>query len=66
MSKPLSTMFAIGCLLSTGAPFIGRFVAVPDFLSGFLAGLGIAIMILVLIRHKREKSFCITSVGDTE
>lgn len=59
MSKPLSTMFAIGCLLSTGGPFFSRFIIhMPDALTGFLTGLGIALMILVLIRHKNGASSC--------
>jgi len=59
MSKPLSTLFAIGCLLSTGGPFFSRFlISMPDALTGFLTGFGIALMILVLIRHRKGVSSC--------
>lgn len=60
MSKPLSTMFAIGCLLSTGGPFFSRFIIhMPDALTGFLTGLGLALMILVLVKHQRGQRLCL-------
>jgi len=50
-------LFGIGILLSTTVPFlvIGHYLPIPDSLGGFIAGLGIGVMIAVFIRVARRK-----------
>jgi hypothetical protein len=50
-------LFALGILISTTVPFLvnGHYLPIPDFLGGFLGGLGIGVMIAIFIRVARRK-----------
>jgi len=55
-TKPERIAFAIGILLTTGVPFLIRqhYLVVPDLWGGFLAGLGLGVMIAIFIRVRRR------------
>ncbi len=50
-------LFGIGILLSTSIPFLvnNHYLPIPDFLGGFIGGLGIGVMIAIFIRVARRK-----------
>lgn len=54
LSKRQRTMLAIGVLLSTIPSFITTFTRVPDAVSGFIIGLGIALCIGLFVKSRKE------------
>jgi len=48
-------MFAIGLLMATLPQFLKSYIYIPDFLVGFIVGVGIALEITAFIRLKRAK-----------
>jgi hypothetical protein len=49
---------ASGCLLAVTANIVSRYTELPDFLKGFILGLGIALEIWALIIYRREGRVC--------
>jgi len=50
ISKTTLACFIAGLLLTTLTPISGRYFALPDFLKGFLSGLGIMLEVIAIIK----------------
>lgn len=55
MSKPALALLITGLLLISFVPLVNRYFPLPDFVKGFLGGLGIALELIALIKSKRDK-----------
>jgi len=47
--------FIIGLLLTTLTPIIGRYFHLPDFLKGFISGLGLMLEVIAIVKIQRSK-----------
>lgn len=61
--KPALVLLIIGLLMTTTTPIIYRYFSMPDFLKGFINGLGLMLEFtaLVKIQRSRKNTKCITS-----
>ncbi len=53
--KQSTVLLIIGLLLVSLNPLLDRFMGVPDFIRGFLSGLGIALETIAFIKIQRSK-----------
>jgi hypothetical protein len=60
ISRPALILLVIGLLLTSLIPIVNRYFPMPDGLTGFLMGLGLAIEVIGLIKMDRlkKKSTC--------
>ena len=56
IQKAALPYFITGLLLVTVSPAIGRYYQLPDFVTGFLTGLGLMLEVVAFIRIRRDKS----------
>lgn len=53
--QPALTYLIIGLLIITVTPIMGRYFPLPDFLRGFLSGLGLTLEFIGVVKIKRNK-----------
>jgi len=54
--KSALILLITGLLMTTLMPAIGRYVAMPDFLKGFITGLGITFEFIAIVKIQRNKN----------
>lgn len=55
ISKPVLILLVSGLLLTSVVPALSRYFPMPDFMKGFLSGLGITLEVIALIKSQRDK-----------
>lgn len=55
MPKPALIMLIAGLLMTTMMPVVGRYFSMPDFVKGFMTGLGLTIEFIALVKIQRNK-----------
>jgi uncharacterized membrane protein len=60
ISNAALTYLILGLLLVTLTPIMGRYISIPDFLKGFLNGLGLTLefIAIVKIRDRQKANSC--------
>jgi hypothetical protein len=53
--KPALTLLITGLLMTTLTPAISRYYLMPDFVKGFITGLGLTLELIGLIKMQRSK-----------
>jgi len=53
--KPALTLLVAGLLMTTLTPILSRYVFMPDFVKGFLTGLGLALEVIALVKIQRSR-----------
>jgi len=53
--KPALILLIVGLLMTTTMPVIGRHFLMPDFVKGFLTGLGLTLEFIALVKIQRSK-----------
>ncbi|HEY0895863.1 MAG TPA: hypothetical protein VGE15_04875 [Sphingobacteriaceae bacterium] len=56
MSRSTLTLFISGLLLVSLTPIIARHYHVPDYVSGFLSGLGLTLEFLAVVNMQRSRT----------
>jgi hypothetical protein len=56
MSRSTLALFISGLLLVSLTPFIARHYPLPDYLTGFLSGLGRTLEFLAVVKMQRSKT----------
>jgi hypothetical protein len=54
--KPALFLLIAGLLLTTTMPIIGRHFLMPDFVKGFMTGLGLTLELIALVKIQRGKN----------
>jgi hypothetical protein len=54
--KPALFLLIAGLLLTTTMPIIGRHFLMPDFVKGFMTGLGLTLELIALVKIQRSKN----------
>ncbi|GAA4092491.1 hypothetical protein [Mucilaginibacter panaciglaebae] len=63
MPKPVLFLLISGLLLTSLMPIVSRYFPLPDFLKGFLGGIGIALEFVALVKLQRSKK-CAASANN--
>lgn len=53
--KPAMALLITGLLLVSLNPVFGKYMGVPDFVKGFLTGLGLTLEFIALVKIQRRK-----------
>lgn len=53
--KPALILLIVGLLMTTVTPIISRHILMPDFVKGFITGLGLTLELIGLIKMQRSK-----------
>ncbi|QKJ28268.1 hypothetical protein HQ865_00330 [Mucilaginibacter mali] len=53
LSKPALALLISGLLLTTSGPMLARYFHWPDFLQGFMLGLGLTLEVGALVKSRR-------------
>lgn len=56
MSRSTLSLFISGLLLVSLSPILARYYPVPDYLNGFLTGLGLTLEFLAVVKMQRSKT----------
>jgi len=56
MPKPARILLIAGILLTTLTPIVGRHMPMPDFVKGFITGLGITFEFIAIVKIQRNKN----------
>lgn len=55
LPKPALVLLVIGLLMTSLTPIINRYFPLPDFLKGFINGMGLMLEVIALIKIQRSK-----------
>jgi len=61
--KSALIMLIAGLLMTTMMPVVGRHFPMPDFVKGFMTGLGLTIEFIALVKIQRNKRNAYTACG---
>lgn len=56
VSQPALLLMVAGLILAAFTPVLSRYINVPDYLKGFLTGLGLALEFIALVLIERQKN----------
>jgi len=56
MPKQAVILLITGLLMTTLMPAIGRYITMPDFVKGFMTGLGLTLEFIALVKIQRSKN----------
>jgi len=67
MSRSTQIFISLGLVFTSGTLILhDQFPSMPDLLRGLLEGLGLGLMIIGLIRHRKEGNTCTRTAGTGE